>query len=310
MRVMGRNIHISSFLNRHVIFYILVFFIMAAMADLREISKNVNLAVLNRFRPPGFADLVALAKSGNVSDSDVLSNYQRYYAAVRRVMPELSEAHALYGFCTYYLGDRVGARRAYQHSLELNPHVFSYHYNAGQLAWQAGEFLKAGEFFQKALATSPELNLQFIMRSQRLFLPLAALLDPESPQRALGKYFRDHYRLAGARLVASRYRAGDFLASLQAAGGLIKTGFEDGELYFYAGASAYELGGWKQAVVFLWKGFEYGKRDAWAVDLMIQIFRDIQTRVQSTELETQIIILEKMSPREATDSRETKLMLF
>jgi TolB-like protein/Flp pilus assembly protein TadD len=70
--------------------------------------------------------------------------------------PDLAEAHMAQGHLRSLAGDPEGARRAFEHALELNPQLFdAWHYYARD-CYSRGEYARAAELFQRAHRVRPD----------------------------------------------------------------------------------------------------------------------------------------------------------
>ncbi|MBZ0166953.1 MAG: tetratricopeptide repeat protein [Candidatus Omnitrophica bacterium] len=88
----------------------------------------------------------------------------------------------MHGYCLALEGKNIPAVRAFEESINRNPHYFWSYYNLGVLHLQAGEWESAQEAFQSAAAVNPATTAKIIFAS-KVFQQLLAQVD--SPQQVI-----------------------------------------------------------------------------------------------------------------------------
>lgn len=138
-----------------------------------------KLRTLNRLMPPLTA-LVETNRSSTQIDSELLEKYTFYYRKVADYLPNNPNATFMLGYCLA-LGDDTGpAIKALEDSIAGNPHYFWAHYNLGVMQLRHGDFAKAEEAFQEALAVNPTTTVKIIFSSKVFQQLLAQVADPQA----------------------------------------------------------------------------------------------------------------------------------
>jgi adenylate cyclase len=92
-------------------------------------------------------------------------------AAANRALdlaPDLAEAHLAQGLLRSLAGDPEGARRAFEHALELNPALFEAWHSYARDCYARGEYARAAELFQRAHRTRPDDFTPLVFASSAL----------------------------------------------------------------------------------------------------------------------------------------------
>ncbi len=95
-----------------------------------------------------------------------LKEWLDYFIKVVRLLPNLSEAHGMMGFCYGELHQNDQAIAALNRAIVLNPHFWGFHYNVGVIYLRQNNLAQAKEHFAKALETTPKINALFMYASK------------------------------------------------------------------------------------------------------------------------------------------------
>ena len=118
-----------------------------------------------------YKDLLVLEQPDGKLKDYQLKHFKSYFEQVALLMPGQADAYAMAGFCSYYLGQRTKALKAYQKAIAINPEFLWFYYDAGMICFMQEDYAKASEYFQKALLTRPQINAVIISQS-KIFLDI------------------------------------------------------------------------------------------------------------------------------------------
>ncbi|MCC6759455.1 MAG: tetratricopeptide repeat protein, partial [Candidatus Omnitrophica bacterium] len=130
--------------------------LLSLFCDYRE-QKKMSV---DRLRDQlAFTDLLKLESGDYSIERSQLEKYLRYFQLVSKDEPSRADAHAMMGYCYFYLGDSAKAAAEYRTAAGLDPQVFSFHYNLAVIAFLDGQHEQALSGFKAALTTNPSDNL-------------------------------------------------------------------------------------------------------------------------------------------------------
>ncbi|MBI4308839.1 MAG: tetratricopeptide repeat protein [Candidatus Omnitrophica bacterium] len=134
-----------------------------------------------------------------------LRKWGDYFKRVIRLMPAMADAHGMLGFCYAHMRDGDKAAAALRKAIGFNPYFWGFYYNLGAIYLKQGQFTQAREYFEKALATPPELNVIFI-GSSKIYTDLVRKSNHNTAD--LQTRLQQGYKLslAGIQLCASKIR--------------------------------------------------------------------------------------------------------
>ncbi len=144
-----------------------VLVLIVGIAVLYQISVDhdlIKLKLLNQSIPP-FQGLLTFAQDPKPREAGVLQAYVRYFKMTTEFLPDSPAPYALQGYCEYYLGHAGRAITLFRRAIELNPHVFMFHYNLGVIYFREGRDQEAQVSLQNALAEDMDKAIMFIHTS-------------------------------------------------------------------------------------------------------------------------------------------------
>jgi tetratricopeptide (TPR) repeat protein len=234
--------------SRTGIFYVLMFFLVCSLVDLKAVTSRFHARNLNDARPE-MAALVSF-NTGDVPPEKVIwAPYLRYFSLVLKYMPNEAASEMFLGVCRYYAqGQKDAAWQLMRHSVDTNPLFFWNIYNAGILAFERGDMKSALDYFQKCLVL-PEDRVLDMMRSSVVY---RQVMNSSNFNADLGENIRNIKQDVYLFLAAASFYSGDYdKARSIALYGLEKTGPQDKEpFFFYAGAATLSLGDPQAALTF------------------------------------------------------------
>lgn len=247
-------------LSRNYILYIALILFIVIFIDNRSEFNNAKLDTLNRSML--FDNTHLIKEVGSITKEDKVQ-FQRslaYYERIIEFMPNLPDAHGMAGYCAYILGQKEKAMNYYKRAIDLKPDFFYFYHNLGIIYFDEGSYEKAVWALSKALETNPPSNLQFILSSTRIYIPIVnQYRQATNPALQLKAAYQENYKLLGL----SYLRLKQYPDVVRIASNSLKSGSAYGSFYKYLlGVTAYELKEYDQALVFLKGAIEEDPKNA------------------------------------------------
>ena len=216
--------------QRTIIFFALLYFVANGITDYNKIYAGTEAKILTNLDYQSFAYLAQTPPQNLTQEK--LKDYVYFYKNLNGYLPEKSDALEILGYCYYYSGETDKALRAYQKTIRLNANSFEAHYNLAIIYYQKGDYDKARELLEKALAIAPEKALHNIRSSKIVYQSI--LKNTPYPNNYLSKEIQNSYKNALALLVLSYYHLKDFknLAQQAALGLMMQPEREEFFRYF------------------------------------------------------------------------------
>lgn len=177
--------------------------LLSLFCDYRE-QKKMSI---ERLRDQlAFTDLLKLESGDYAMERSQLEKYLRYFQLVAKEEPSRADAHAMMGYCHFYLGDKAKAAAEYRTAAELDPKIFSFHYNLAAIAFMQGQTEQAFAGFRAALTTNPSDNLDFL-RNSKIFVYI--IYKADLLNSSLGERMKQSYALSAYYVVEGLKKSGD-----------------------------------------------------------------------------------------------------
>lgn len=211
---------------------------------------------------PSMKPLADTLMAADPPEAHLLADDLRYFQKIAKTSPDRADAHAVAGYCLYYLNQRPQAVNELKRAAKLHPQFFWFYYNLGMAYYEMGDFTQAIGAFENALEVRPETALLYIS-SSKIYQDILQSLPPGSysPITAL----RQGYRTVHHYLMFSYYQRKDFQTMMQVA--IVADGRfgSDGEFLYYAGVAAYEQGLAEEAAVLFERCLKINPNDSRAM---------------------------------------------
>ena len=267
----------------------------------REKVKSKARAVTLNHMMPSFGPLAdALGGGGQVSEAQY-SLYAQYYAKVIEYMPDRADAYGLLGYCYYHLGQANESRDAFQKAALLSPRFFWFPYDAGIMYFRSGEYRKAAEHLQRALAARPEQVAAFF-RTSKLYQDIlrSAQGNPLVTPERLREGYRDCYRM----LAMSYQKLNMYPQMLATSLNALKAGVggEDA-FYYYGGLASFQMKDYAQAIALLKESVQHSSDNPEAyryLGLSLRAAGNEQTATQALQTAERLSRQTPASPDERT----------
>ncbi len=240
---------LKNVLGRTAGAYLLLGIIFYFGMDIRRVSSQARASALNRLRPSFKALREAVMEDKAVPEA-TLDQFLIYCDKINDFAGEKADAYGLMGYLHYRAGSNDRALHAFEQASRLFPGSFWFHFDAGNLYFEKGEYEKAVDSLGKATRASLETTVNFTV-SSRLFYYLLPR-DIEDRRTFMLSHFAGAVRKIDRLRVLSYYRMKAFRKAYEYALRAIER--EEGGggfFYYYAGASSYMTGDYGKAVQFL-----------------------------------------------------------
>ena len=235
--------------------------------------RQARLRKLNYMMPDEYAFLIDARDYSDPLSQARLEPYAVYFRLLTRIMPQLSEAHHLLGFCAYYQGHEKEALRAFDEAVKINPVSFWSWYDLGMINYLRRDWYLAAEYFQKALKTDPRHYGMVISRSKVFSDILRSLQDP---RLASPEYLRDAYQNAYQMTVMAYLHNEEYEAMQTVSLTAIKNGVNrQGRFSFYAGLASMQLKDYKVARIFLESVLQEGQKSPEVFTALSEVYREL-----------------------------------
>lgn len=240
-----------AFIFRVPVLYAAVAVVGVLMFDVGDMIATAQLKTLNRLRYPEMTEVAVFAENPQAGDFQKLEKHWFYYKKVSQFLPKETDHIGLWGFCSFYLGKYDEAVKAYKMALKQAPGFFWFHHNLGIVYYHQKNYVLAAEHFHQALASDPNLSIQFILASRRLYLPMIFAQTKDVEAKVKGD-LKQGYEDVQKLLVKSYEAAGEYKEMVAAAQSAITRSEADRAFFFYyAGVAELKLGRYPQALAFL-----------------------------------------------------------
>lgn len=272
-------VRILTFHGRvHPVFYVFLVLVAGGILVLQD-----RLPGHGTGQTPSMKPLAETLVAANPPEAHLLVEDLRYFQKIARTSPDRADAHAVAGYCLYYLNQRPRAVNELKRAAKLHPQFFWFYYNLGMAYYEMGDFSEAIAAFENAIEVRPETALLYISTSpiyQDILQSLPA--GSYSPITAL----RQGYRTVHHYLMFSYYQQKDLQTMMQVA--IVASGRygSDGEFLYYAGVAAYEQGLAQEAAAFFERCLKINPNDSRA---MVYLAAALQ-KMGKTELAGKILI--------------------
>ncbi len=181
------------------------------------------------------------------------------------------DAHSLLAYCYYHIGDVEKSVQSYLQASKMMPDFFWNYYNLGVIYFKQRQYLKASQYFKKAIDSSPNKTIYEFEKSVlysyvadkdrfgREYRWMEVYADFEKVELNLQQGFVKSYEF----MIKSYFEAGDYEKALLAASRGIKSGLADKSfLYYYAGMASFKLGEFERAIEFFMGGLDLSKEQS------------------------------------------------
>lgn len=163
------KISVLRIMNTALTVFIIVSLISSVYLDLRrwqKTSTGVTESPLER--------LLLLESPGHdkINPAEIQA-YLGLFETLLQKDPARIDLRAITAFCLYHLNKKNEALKLYLMSAENFPDFIGFHYNAGVIFYEKGEYANAARQFTMAMSTGIDRNIK-IIHQKNLFIPLAS----------------------------------------------------------------------------------------------------------------------------------------
>ncbi len=296
------------FLNRAIIFYLLLFVVLAVSLNQTRTKLKVNLLALNRLMP-SFDYLVSFEAGAAPFKASEFDKYVDYYENFVKFVQDRPEAYTMLGFCYYHMGKTKKAISFYEKAIKLDPDYFWPYYNLGLIYFKEGDFAGAVNYLGKAVDISPDYSFKLV-RNSKLYRPIQAVSSVNSDFKALKK-MKVYYTYSYNLLILSYIQMGNFQKAFEAANFGINSNFGHQDfLHYYAGLANLKMGNPKLAIVYFRECINKNKNYVDAYKGLAQALIAMGEKERAKEVTNATPFLSKENPQDMFDPKLIRLQLF
>ncbi|MDO8580877.1 MAG: tetratricopeptide repeat protein [Candidatus Omnitrophota bacterium] len=251
---MGHSLSFARFVEwlkivcqRAMVFYALVFLVVNATIDYDRIYFGIKVRLVERIFPAKFNTLILVEQQEKNPTARELMPYINFYKRIVDYFPDQADAWSMLGFCYYYLGDSFNALWDYEQALKQQPEYFWFAFNIGTIYFRSGNFSQSIPYFEKAIKTNPDKNLEYILSSKVVYRSL--LWELPKGAEELKARLKIGYQRSYLALILSSYQLQNYAAMLNyAESALLSNVGLTSDFTYFAGLAAYKLNQWDKAL--------------------------------------------------------------
>ena len=176
---------VMNVLSRVVFLYLAIIAGFLLWTDYKTVVRSAQLQTLSRLTP-SFDYYQEFFRDPSQSDPRSLRECLYYHKTVADLVPAAAgEAWGVAGFCAYELGRKKEAVSLLEKSIVQNPVFFWDHYNLGVMAFNQGDYERAGKAFSRAVQLDPKYTVFLLARSKVYADIRRSFQDGYDPQKSL-----------------------------------------------------------------------------------------------------------------------------
>ncbi len=291
-------------LGRCYVLYLLAALILVNGVD----HRKVIFKTLDAFRRAEM-DVIHQARGKDVMQGFVLRDAIRYYRNIVALIPEVSLAHSLLGFCYYQAREYEKAITHYTKAVELDGEYLGLHYNLGVLYFQTGDYAKAIGQFQKVFEAPVAKTLIYA----GLISPFPGTPghDEESFRASRLKMLKDTYTSASRFIVRGYQQLQMYEPLLKESLKAIRRDLDDKDYFFYhAALAAFHLKDYPKTVQYCSYALEVNPENSRVYDYLGKAFEKQGLKALARDAFARAQALEKRQSAQAAAETEKPPGLF
>ena len=233
--------------SRAFVWYLLLFLVSTQMVDYKRIRYISQVNELNRIKPASFKHLADLENNSVNLNPSSLVLYILFYQKIIGYFKDAVDARAMAGFCYALMGRYKVALELYSEAIQLNPHVFWFHYNQGLIYYKLNRYEEAWVSLEKAVQTNHKATLAFVRSSQIIYKSI--FVEAPSVYYNLDSRLYEAYIKCFKMLILTYYRLQKYQAIINLAQKAIDQNTRERDFFhYYLGLAFYQMGRHEEAV--------------------------------------------------------------
>lgn len=289
---------------------LVLMFVQYIATHYEKIIFDHKIERLNVLIPGSFAHLIDIVRNKAPVNPRQLQEDIRFYEKLVEYFPDHSDAWGMLGFCYYHLGNTASALNSYEKAISYSPENFWFHYNAGVILFEKGQYFEATRFLQKAIAVNAKKTVDFLSIRR----PIYELILKEDPEFAkemiirLARGYRDSYRM----LVVSCSQLRNYKSLVGYASKAIELNVGSKEdFYYYIGFAYFQSKRYKEASVYLEEALKITPNFMEAAQYLTMCYQVTGQEQKAVELkETSPTLIKYMKGSTVLNGRYIKLQMF